>query len=69
MKYYKVNPQSDQIQVHKSKSFLIANELKTVKELLRLNITNPMFVEKHFTVLEVSKNKTYFSFGARFKLS
>lgn len=67
MKYYKVNPKSDQIRVHKNNSFLIANELKTEKELIKLAITNLDFIINNFTVIEISKNRTYFLFGARFE--
>lgn len=69
MKFYKVKKEYDQTPLYKIGkkkmyyySFLIANELYTDAELRQFNV-DPIF----FDVVEIPKNKTYWSFGARFE--
>lgn len=70
MKFYKVKKEYDQkplYKFYKTKnhvpySFLIANELYTDAELKKFNV-DPIC----FDVVEIPKNKTYWSFGARFE--
>lgn len=68
MTFYKVKPEADQTRVyvaHKYSGFLIGNELFTEKELSRKNWT--WLIDRNvFDVVNVSKRKTYWSFGARF---
>ena len=69
MKYYRVKPQYDNKVRYKwnnhgqgvPDSILIANELYTPKEFERL-ANCPAW----FEVVEISKSKIYFCFGARF---
>ena len=60
MKYYRVLKTSDQTK--RKTSILVANELYTEKEVLRYGID-----KKHLQQVELNKNNTYFSFGARFE--
>lgn len=66
MKYYRVKPQFDnKMKLNKRDEYAgiyIANELYTEKEAARQNL-NMTFME----LVEVSKNKTYWFFGARFE--
>ena len=64
MKYYKVKKQSDQIRYNNGKKFLIANELYTSKEYEKIELADK---SKYFDTVQISKNHTYFFFGARFK--
>lgn len=66
MNYKKVKPESDQVRKPgKRHDILIKNELYTYDEFTKLNVT-PEFAAKHFDTVIINKNKTYFSFGARF---
>lgn len=66
MQYFQVKPESDQVRLSRTKSdFLVANELYTINELKKYNLSGD-FLSKHFNTLSISKNKTYFFFGARF---
>lgn len=66
MKYYRVKPEADQRKQYtksgKYSGFYIANELYTEKEAARQHL-NPAFME----LVEVSKKKIYWCFGARFE--
>ena len=65
MEYYKVNKEYDGVKiVSKRNLYLISNELFTKKEIDKLKICA---IDKVFTKIEISKNKTYFCFGARFE--
>ena len=65
MIYYRVNKEYDGIKnVSRRNFFLISNELFTKKEIDKLKI---YAIDKVFTKIEISKNKTYFSFGSRFE--
>ena len=61
MKYYKVKKEADQKR-RKDGSIYIANELYTEKEAIRQHL-NLAFMEP----VEISKNKIYWFFGARFE--
>lgn len=66
MQYFKVLPNYDNYRVFSpSNRILIANELYTQKELNKLGL----FLEqsKYFKPINISKNKTYWLFGARFE--
>lgn len=61
MKYYKVKKEADQKR-RKDGSIYISNELYTEKEAEKLQLnTNFMYL------VNVNKNSTYISFGARFQ--
>lgn len=60
MKYFKVKAKADQHR-RSDGSIYIANELYTAKEVEKLHINTALCDE-----VEISKNKTYFFFGARF---
>lgn len=66
MEYLKVKPEYDQRPTNRG--ILVANELYTFKEWQKLRDSVgrklPMVC---FDKVEISKNKTYFFFGARFK--
>lgn len=65
MVYYKVNKEYDGIKILSRRNlYLISNELFTKKEIDKLKI---FAIDKVFTKIEISKNKTYFSFGSRFE--
>jgi len=66
MVYYKVKPEYDQRPTNKG--VLVANELYTFKEWqkLRDSAGRKIPLKLCFEEIEVSKNKTYFFFGARF---
>lgn len=72
MIYYKVKKEFDNKRIHpfvKNNQFLIANELYTEKELNKLFYNGLRFYKDYLTFfdkIEISKNKTYFFFGARF---
>lgn len=64
MRYYKVLAKYDNCKVvnnGKYTGFLVGNELYTEKERQKLNVPDNVF-----EIIEVSKNKTYWFFGARF---
>lgn len=61
MKYYKVKEEFDQTQ-RKDGSILIQNELYTKREKELYNISDKML-----NVVNINKNNTFFSFGARFE--
>lgn len=70
MLYYRVKPDADNRQKHtyignstkiKENGYLVGNELYTARE--RNQIANS---DKFFETVNVSKNTTYFFFGARF---
>ena len=66
MKYYKVKPEHDNKKQFNKRGkyagFYIANELYTEKEVEKHNL-NKAFLE----LVEVSKKKVYWLFGARFE--
>ena len=63
MLYYKVKNDFYTITNKKTKYFLQKNELLTQKELLKItNNTNT----NNFNLVQIPKNKTFFSFGYRF---
>lgn len=78
MKYYKVKKSADQLQKVMIKnghyyidSFFIADELYTENEYKKMtekyiNVTGN---ENIFDIVEISKKKTYWFFGARFACS
>lgn len=63
MKYYRVKPNWDNYR-RSDGSILVAHELYTQRELLKHKID-----ERRCDLIEVSKDKTYFLFGARFQLA
>ena len=63
MKYFMVKSEYDNTK-RKDGSILVANELYTQKEIERFGINSNVVEE-----VEVSKNKVYFFFGARFEMS
>jgi len=74
MVFYQVNEKYDNFILWGSRDgflmqfgFLIAEELYTKKELLKMKKNNIKFPDDCFKKIEVSKNKTYWFFGARFK--
>lgn len=72
MKYFKVNPASDQTKcrLRYKQQILVANELYTEKEVQKAinnNWISSEFTEKHFTPVQCSPKNTYFFFGARFQ--
>ena len=64
MLFYQVNPDSDQTRFNGS--ILVANELWTKAELKRAK-ASAKFIKKHMKERQISKFKTYWFFGARFK--
>lgn len=67
MKYFKVNVNSDNIRVN-DKIFLVANELYTPNEVVKLNLSGS-FVTQNFTDIKLNRLKSYWFFGARFNNS
>lgn len=75
MKYYRVKPEYDNVYYSVDYDFLIANELFTEKEFYDVeqaflskcrNRTSALEkFRKLFEVVNISKNDTYFFFGAR----
>lgn len=71
MKYYRVKPEYDNVTRYKLNwcgacvpdSILVGNELYTLVE--RSKIANR---QQMFDVVNIPKNKTFFSFGARFEM-
>jgi hypothetical protein len=66
MKYYRVRKHADQFPKNpkvRDGNILIANELYTEKEFNKL----PYVYASAFEMVEIPKNKTYWSFGARFE--
>lgn len=76
MTYYKVKPEHDNKPfmrrcknrpgVLESGLYFIENELFTEKELYRKEDAGYIVPWHYFDRVEISKQKTYFSFGARF---
>lgn len=72
MIYYKVKPEFDNLQKYNGKTvrfddIWIRNELYTKTELYNL-IKKGVYVDyKYFDVVQISKNNTYWFFGARFE--
>lgn len=70
MIYYRVKQTADQTRLYNRRGkyidFLIANELYTPAEYNGLIAISKFNIENKFEKTEVSKNKTYFFFGARF---
>ena len=67
MTYYKVKKSADQTRKNVNKTdILVANELYTKKELEKFAPVQSVYVKNYFDEVQVSKNKTYFFFGARF---
>lgn len=65
MVYYKANKDYNGIKIlSKRNLYLISGELFTKKEIEKLKI---FAIDKVFTKIEISKNNTYLSFGARFE--
>ena len=60
MKYYKIKKEYDN-KTRKDNNILIQNELYTEREKEKYNIP-----DKYCDIVNVSKNTTYFFFGARF---
>ena len=73
MTYYKVKEKYDGVNVNPliaDSNILIKNELITTAELKRLlarGLSKYKNYANFFDVVEVSKNKTYFFFGARYE--
>ncbi len=69
MLYYKVIPYADGLSAGlKTKTKLIAGELYTEKETIRLGMTAR--AKNNYTIpVRIPKNETYFFFGARFESS
>lgn len=72
MLYMKVKPDADQFVVSKKHDFLIANELYTINEFEKLRYEflkmggSTTQLKDKFELLDISRKKTYFFFGARF---
>ena len=72
MKYYKVKADFDQFKIDGNGNFLIANELYTEKEVDKIRKKYEHFYrrvynfDRIFEVVEISKRKIYWCFGARF---
>lgn len=62
MKFFRVKPEFDQAR-RKDGSILIGNELYTAAEKARFAIP-----EKALETMEISRNKTFWSFGTRFAI-
>ena len=73
MIYYRVKPEHDNKRVlcKQGKSYvrlaLIGNELFTQKELNNLHLTHEVMTN-YCDVVNVNRNNTYYSFGARFSI-
>lgn len=63
MLYFQVLPESDQVRKPKSKTcgILVKDELYTPNEVIKLGVS-----PKHFKLVTVPKQETYFFFGSRF---
>lgn len=71
MKYYRITKETDKLQ-KKGNHLLIVdawiqNELYTEKELKKLAERNILIPMKIMEAVTISKNNTYFCFGARFE--
>ncbi len=67
MQYFKVNTNADNTRKNVNKTdILVKNELYTAKELSKFAPLESLYVQKYFTAIQVSKNDTYYFFGARF---
>lgn len=66
MKYYQVKAEADQSRINaKGFEFLIAKELYTEKQIIKMNLTDK-FISDNFNIVYTSKFNTYYFFGARF---
>lgn len=63
MVYYKVKKEYDNKQFPK-RLIYVGNELFTESEAKKYHVN-----KKYCDVIEINKNKTYFSFGARFEMN
>ena len=71
MKYYKVKKQYDNYQKNSDFDIFVQNELYTEKEFEKVKneyIGNKDKLLKMFDIVEVSKRKIYWLFGARFEM-
>ena len=72
MKYYKVKAEFDQFKIDGNGNFLVANELYTKREVGKIREKYEHFhrkaynFDRMFEVVEISKRKIYWLFGARF---
>lgn len=72
MKYYKVKADFDQFKLDRNGNFLVANELYTKKEVEKIREKyehanrRVCDFDRMFEVVEISKHKIYWFFGARF---
>ena len=69
MKYYKVKPECSQKKVcditnKRVVTTLFANELYTEKEFIKRGLIT---YSDYFDIVEISKQRTFFLFGARFE--
>lgn len=74
MLYMKVKPAADQFVINKKFDILIANELYTIKEFekiryefLKIGGSTTVLKDK-FELVNISRKKIYFFFGARFAM-
>ena len=65
MQYYRVKPTFDQTYFKRKSSveFLVANELYTPAEIRTIS---DLDIDKVFEIVEISRKKIYWFFGARF---
>ena len=72
MKYYRVKPEFDNVQFSVNE-FFVANELYTEKEIEKIRKKyNILYAKvynfnKIFEIVEISKKRIYWFFGARFE--
>jgi hypothetical protein len=64
MKYYRVRESSDNLYDRETEYTTVSHELLTARE--RKNMF-PSIPDRNFEKVNVGKNHTYFSFGARFE--
>lgn len=75
MKYYRVKPEFDNRRYSVNGDFFIANELYTEKEVEKISKKyNILYAKVYnfnsiFEVVEISKRKIYWFFGARFAVT
>ena len=65
MKYFQVNPSSDNVRKPNGNDILVGKELITESECNRQGFSKE-FINKHCTPIEIPKNSVYWLFGARF---
>lgn len=66
MQYFKVKNTADQVKadVKYRRNTLIGGELYTASEMFRYTVT-PLFIARHFDIVEIPKKQTFFCFGSR----